>query len=326
MSENDWVDDNSEDSDWVDDSADKSESASPIVSGIRNFVQGGTAGFSDELAGGVEAAGRAMGLEGLGHGAMTDIHRAPGGASLDWQTLRDAYRKARDSERGDIKQDMVDNPTSSMVGQVAGAVVSPINKLNPMAVGAGAGLGTSDADLTDPTMGNIASAAGDTLKGGALGFAGGKLADSAVSGLKSATSFDPFTKELSLAPSLSGPLESAGRAIQEYSAPAAKMIAGPVGTAVASGVGLGAGGPMGFVASNYAKSMAKPYIEKGTKLGLDKIGQIVEQSPEALGKFAGVLKSAAQRGSEGVAATHFILQQTSPEYRETLDKAFNAND
>ncbi len=52
----------------------------------------------------------------------------------------------------------------------------------------------------------------------------------------------------------------------------------------------------------------------------DKIGDAVRMSPEMFGKYAPILQSAAQRGSQGVASTHFILQQTDPQYRALLNQ------
>lgn len=50
----------------------------------------------------------------------------------------------------------------------------------------------------------------------------------------------------------------------------------------------------------------------------DKLASVAQKQPQAFGKFAPVLQNAARRGSQAVAATHFVLQQTSPEYREQL--------
>jgi len=50
----------------------------------------------------------------------------------------------------------------------------------------------------------------------------------------------------------------------------------------------------------------------------DKIGDMVNQNPNAFGKFSGVLQQATQRGPQAVAATHFLLQQQDPEYVELL--------
>ncbi len=53
---------------------------------------------------------------------------------------------------------------------------------------------------------------------------------------------------------------------------------------------------------------------------------VVKRSPQKLGKFANVLQNAEQRGPQGVAATHFILQSSNPEYRQVLQRAAEGED
>lgn len=48
------------------------------------------------------------------------------------------------------------------------------------------------------------------------------------------------------------------------------------------------------------------------------LSEMVQSQPQIFGKFAPVLQSAAQRGPQGLAATHFILQQTQPEYQKMM--------
>ncbi len=50
----------------------------------------------------------------------------------------------------------------------------------------------------------------------------------------------------------------------------------------------------------------------------DWLAKTVANNPNSLGKFAPVLRSAASRGGASLAATHYLLQQSSPEYRETV--------
>lgn len=177
----DWVDDptfKNDDDGWVDDPSFNEQKASPLVSGVRNFLQGATAGFSDEAAGLVEGAGRAAGLEGLG-GPMKDIAIGDDGPTLDWEIIKDAYKRARDKERSSLKKDQKDNPGVSTMAQLAGGVASPINKFLPGSmVGQGASfgginaLGSSDAD-------NVKDLAIDTGQGLALGAAIGYGAEKA---------------------------------------------------------------------------------------------------------------------------------------------------
>jgi len=160
--------------------ADSEPKAEPLMSGVRKFVQGGSAGFSDEAAGLVEGAGKVVGLKGLG-GPMKDIEVDDDGPSLDWNTLRDAYMRARDKERAALKKDAKDNPAISSVAELGGAIMSPVNKIMPSAsmaksgatIGGITGLGMSDAD-------NVTDMALDTGKGVALGGVLGYGADKAT--------------------------------------------------------------------------------------------------------------------------------------------------
>lgn len=51
-----------------------------------------------------------------------------------------------------------------------------------------------------------------------------------------------------------------------------------------------------------------------------RLDDIAKNAPQKLGKFGRVMQDAAQRGSQAVAVTNFILQQNNPEYREQLRK------
>lgn len=87
--------------------------------------------------------------------------------------------------------------------------------------------------------------------------------------------------------------------------------------------GAGAMGVMGPGAIGLvgAKKGLEKFGNNAAAIGANNISQIVKQSPQSLGKFAKVLQQAEQRGPQGVAATHFVLQSTNPEYREILKRA-----
>lgn len=52
--------------------------------------------------------------------------------------------------------------------------------------------------------------------------------------------------------------------------------------------------------------------------GANKIKNIIQTNPQALGKYGPVLKSAMDRGGNAYSVTHFLLQQKDPEYRELM--------
>lgn len=151
-----------------------------LVTGVRNFVQGATGKFSDEVAGVVEAAGKAVGIDGAGHGDIRGAKLSKEGPTIDWEILRDAYRAARDKERADLAKDKKESPVLSGVADVAGAIVSPINKVasglslakGGAAIGAITGLGSSEAESVG---GNLV----DAGLGAAVGGTVGKVIDKA---------------------------------------------------------------------------------------------------------------------------------------------------
>jgi len=197
VAESDWVDDQNSDADWVDDPQREQEGISPILSGVRNFVQGASGGLSDEIAGGIEAAGQAIGLRGAG-GPIKDISLSDEGPTLDWSILRDAYKRARDREREDLKKDSEINPATSMAANIGGAVASPLNKLvsGMGAVKAGAtlggitGAGMSNADdATDLLKDTLVGTAGGAALGGAAEKVGGLVSSGTKSAGKKLSSF-----------------------------------------------------------------------------------------------------------------------------------------
>lgn len=52
----------------------------------------------------------------------------------------------------------------------------------------------------------------------------------------------------------------------------------------------------------------------------------VRENPAALGSYAPTLQNAASRGPTALSATHFVLQQTDPKYREKLNELQNSNE
>lgn len=176
MSDNDWVDDPApSDGEWVDDPP--KESSSVLESGIMHGLQGASAGYLDELSGATEAAGRAVGVKGVG-GSFSDLGLADDGPTLDWETLRDAYKEARDKKRGVLKKQSSDNPMASGAGEFVGMVASPLNKIAKgmsLAKG-GAALGGINA-LGGSEAEDLGGMAKDTTTGAILGGVLGKGVD-----------------------------------------------------------------------------------------------------------------------------------------------------
>lgn len=152
---------------------------SVLESAGRGFMQGGTYGFADELAGAADAArslpsgaqtlasALSPGVAGLVSLAAPDTPR-----SEDTGDLLRTYLKARDAARAQTHAAEEANPKSFLAGSFAGAAASP----GPKGLGAGrlakqgamygaaSGLGGSEADLAKgeilPTLVNTAVSAG----------------------------------------------------------------------------------------------------------------------------------------------------------------------
>lgn len=157
------------------DETDEVETYSELDSGARGLAQGATLGFADEISGGVEAL----------------WEKAKG----DPTAFGELYKKARDESRANFKAAQEANPLSYTAGEIGGAVGTAFipgmqaasgAKLAAVAgraalAGGVAGLGTSEADLTE---GEIGQAALDTAKGAALGGVMGAAAQGAGKGLE----------------------------------------------------------------------------------------------------------------------------------------------
>jgi len=147
---------------------------------IDSIASGGTAGFSDELSGGISALGRVAGLKNLG-GRIKDIGIAEDGPTLDWDKIKDAYTQTRDQDRRISKQEADLHPVINTVGQIGGAIVNPLNLATGgmgligqgAALGAAQGLGDSEADSVSGDLVNAA-------KGAGIGAIAGKVGESVV--------------------------------------------------------------------------------------------------------------------------------------------------
>ena len=57
-------------------------------------------------------------------------------------------------------------------------------------------------------------------------------------------------------------------------------------------------------------------------VGADKVADLVSQTPEVFGKWAPALQDAAQRGSQSLAVTHYLLQQNDPDFRKHVQSLY----
>lgn len=90
-------------------------------------------------------------------------------------------------------------------------------------------------------------------------------------------------------------------------------------------VGAGAAGPKGIALNQAKKFVGGRMASMGAK-GADWLSQAVQSTPQMFGKYAQPLQEAAKRGGTSLAATHYVLQQTNPEYREMIKQNMENQD
>ncbi len=167
------------------DSIRKEDAPSEGTSALRGAEQGLTFGFADEIQGGLEALGQAVGVKNAGSNSVADLEfQTPVG--LDLEQLKQVYLDRRDAQRSESKKAQDANPKSYMAGEVGGAVVSSMvpglnvargsSVLNAAARtaagGALTGAGLSEAD----SFGGVAQDAGvGAIAGAGLSVAGQKV-------------------------------------------------------------------------------------------------------------------------------------------------------
>ncbi len=96
----------------------------------------------------------------------------------------------------------------------------------------------------------------------------------------------------------------------------AEQVAGGPGAIVGTLVGGVPGGAAGYVGASLAANTVKRYGNPVAARTLDKLSKVLHTNPQALGEHAARLSvMEAQRGPEGLAAAHYVLSQTSPDYR-----------
>jgi hypothetical protein len=96
----------------------------------------------------------------------------------------------------------------------------------------------------------------------------------------------------------------------------AEQVAGAGGLAGGLGMGGGPGAVLGYVASAGAAAGARRFGAPVTARVTDALSKVLRTNPQALGPHARqLLVMESQRGPEGLAAAHYVLSQTSPDYR-----------
>ncbi len=99
------------------------------------------------------------------------------------------------------------------------------------------------------------------------------------------------------------------------------LIGGAIGARAPSTIAAGSD-----VLSKFLTSPTRLFSAMGaagqavTRMGADRISDVVRDNPQALGKWAPRLKEAADRSDTALNASHFVLMQTDPAYRDHIKK------
>jgi hypothetical protein len=72
------------------------------------------------------------------------------------------------------------------------------------------------------------------------------------------------------------------------------------------------------IAAAMARRGIAPRLASSGAITADYLSEVAKKAPDLMGKFGPVFQGAAQRGTQAVASTHFILENTNEEYRKLL--------
>lgn len=77
-------------------------------------------------------------------------------------------------------------------------------------------------------------------------------------------------------------------------------------------------GALAVLTSGVSEGVTSPWVWKKGLRGVGRMEEAIRTNPQMFGKYANTLTSAIGRGQTGLAATHFILSQQDPDYREMM--------
>jgi hypothetical protein len=171
---------------------DSKRETSALESGIGGAMRGASMGFIDELSGAGEAAGRFLGVKGMG-GEFSDLDVDL--SSFGDTNFKENYKQGRDKKRAMHSRMREANPDSYLTGEVTGGVATGLltpglNAVKGLrgAVGVGAGLG-GVSGLGNSEASDAQGLAVDTLSGVGIGAAGGAVGFGVGKGLEKASNF-----------------------------------------------------------------------------------------------------------------------------------------
>lgn len=286
---------------------------------VRGGAQGATLGWADELAGVAggmwDDAKAVFSGKDMPKATFDEMGRV---SNLDEINADVTYKQHRDESRQKYKQAEQSHPGEYGTGQFFGSLLPAwyLRATGPAgltALGAVQGAGSSEAE-------DLPGMALDTAKGAGTGLvagAGGALLS------KAAPAVGRFTtnaaEEIATNPLLEKGIQATnitGKA-KGLASELVKKVGGDLGlnskaTDVITGViGRKAAYSTPLTGTIQGISDAGRVVQKGALITAENLPKIAPY----LGKYAKPLMEAAQRGGTALAARHYILQQTQPEYQ-----------
>ncbi len=227
-----------------------------------------------------------------------------------------------------------------VIGAVGGGILG--SSLGPAGTAGGAGLGyaagkevaglgkhyllgdqapsTEPLDVAGRVAGNAAEGAAAELAGPLVGSIGAKVAPVLKSAAESfATSSIP--SKVAKYTNATGLIKDTASKIFEgvtpNLSPRSKQVADFI---------TGAAGRK-FAYSNPVTGIPQAVSDaaQGVKASQSAVAKLLDAAPHKLGKYAPVLKAAAERGGQALATTNFLLQSRDPEYQKIVTDQQNQN-
>jgi hypothetical protein len=98
---------------------------------------------------------------------------------------------------------------------------------------------------------------------------------------------------------------------------------GLMGHMIDTGVGLEAvsklaHGDLTGVPVAIGRGLTKGRVASTAAVSADQMSHLLKTAPQRLGKYAPIIANSLQRGAQSYAATHYLLSQTDPNYRDTV--------
>lgn len=310
---------------------------------LRGSDQGVSMGWADEAnawaISKAEQSGNTM-IARMVHGLMTGDYSKKYEEGFTPRT----YDEILEEQRARYRDAQREHPGTTMAGQFAGAaptVALPggtggvaARVASGAMLGGVAGAGASEAETLGEALPDIAAgaalggaipAAGAALRGtrqavgSGVEAAGRKLGDKGLAKEVRELLAGAEEAQLPMKDMLGRAKQFVGATAQQAGRGREASVKGilegqlPSKMELYSALAGGAVGGVPGVATGMAVGAALQRPAAGPTLQL--LGNLIKSKPERFGKFLPTLQAAASRGTQSLAATHYVLAQTDPEYR-----------